>query len=344
MSDPQRASAQAAQTPPPAPAQILICRPNVRLGNTVLMTPLVAEIAARFPAAQVDVLTACNDAAAIFAGFPAVRRVLQFPRHGAGQPHRWLAVLLAAARTRYDLIIDPCPQSWTSRFLTRLLRGRVKIGFSTSYKQRGTDIGIPLEQAPPHMGAWPVHLLRAAFGLSSGPQAAVPPLAVRLAPAEQAAGRHALEQLLKDTGTGPVVAIAADATGAKRLPPRWWRALFPQLRARVPTVRLLEIRPPSGVATFPELPGFASPRVREVAALIEATACFVCADSGLMHLGAATRTPTVGLFKVTDPRTYGPYGGLSTAVQVSEDPGDVAARVADILERRAQTSQAARGA
>lgn len=319
---------------PDAPAEILICRPNVRLGNTVLMTPLVAEIGARFPEARVDVLTACNDAAAIFAGFPVVRRVLQFPRHGAGQPHRWLAVLLAAARTRYDLIIDPCPQSWTSRFLTRLLRGRTKIGFSTSYKRRGTDIGIALEQAPSHMGAWPVYLLRSAYGLASDPAAVVPPLELRLAAAERAEGRRALETLLKDIGSGPVVAVAADATGAKRLPQAWWRALIAQLRARIPDLRLLEIRPPSGVANFPELPGFASPRVREVAALIEATACFVCADSGLMHLGAATRTPTVGLFKVTDPRTYGPYGGLSTAVRVSEDPGDAATAVAAILGSR----------
>ena len=42
-----------------AGATILICRPNTRLGNTLLMTPLVEEIEATLPSARVEILTAC---------------------------------------------------------------------------------------------------------------------------------------------------------------------------------------------------------------------------------------------------------------------------------------------
>jgi ADP-heptose:LPS heptosyltransferase len=94
----------------------------------------------------------------------------------------------------------------------------------------------------------------------------------------------------------------------------------------------VEIRPPSGIAAFPEYPGYSSPRVRHVASVIEAADCFVCADSGLMHLGSATDTATVGLFKVTDPRMYAPYGGANVGITAAEDAAPlVAAHVARLL-------------
>jgi len=34
--------------------QILICRPNARLGNLLLITPLIKEVSAAFPEAQID--------------------------------------------------------------------------------------------------------------------------------------------------------------------------------------------------------------------------------------------------------------------------------------------------
>ena len=60
--------------------------------------------------------------------------------------------------------------------------------------------------------------------------------------------------------------------------------------------------------------------------------CFVCADSGLMHLSAATDANTVGLFKVTEPRLYVPRRAASCAVTAGDGaPELVAERVAQII-------------
>ena len=110
--------------------------------------------------------------------------------------------------------------------------------------------------------------------------------------------------------------------------------MIASLQARVPAVRVIEIRPPSGVAALPELPAYYSRRVREVAAVVAAADCFVCADSGLMHLSAATDATTVGLFKVTQPRLYAPRRGASCALTASDSaPELVAERVAQLLAR-----------
>ena len=320
-----------------ASATILVCRPNTRLGNTLLMTPLVEEIEATLPAARVEILTACPAAHEVFREFPSVARVHQLPFRGARHPVRHLLTLLGVRRQRYDILIDPCPNSWTARFLARHLPGHLKLGFETAHRNAGIDITVPFASAPVHMGDYPVYLLRRGLlGLDEGAAgAAAPKLTLRLTPAERLLGRGEIETVLAaGSGSGPVVAVAAHATGAKRFDVDWWRRMIASLRTRVPTVRVIEIRPPNGVAALPELLAYCSRRVRHVAAVLEAADCFVCADSGLMHLGAATDATTVGLFKVTEPRLYTPRRGASCALAASDDaPEPVSERVAQLLAR-----------
>ncbi len=103
----------------------------------------------------------------------------------------------------------------------------------------------------------------------------------------------------------------------------------------VPGVDVVEILSAGGRAALPEYPGYFSTHLRRVAGVISAADCFVSADSGLMHLGSATDTTTVGLFKVTDPAVYGPYGGCNHALSVDTlAPAQVAERVADVLLKR----------
>jgi heptosyltransferase III len=320
-----------------ASATILICRPNTRLGNTLLMTPILEEIEAMLPSARVEILTACPAAHEVFREFPSVRRVHQLPFRGVRHPLRHLLTLLRVRRQRYDILIDPCPRSWTARFLTRRLAAQLKLGFSSARKADGVDVSVPFQGAPVHMGDYPVYLLRR--GLleldEEAARAESPKLSVRLTEAERLAGREEIKRLLGTGGSGPVVAVAAHATGAKRFAVDWWRRMIASLHARLPAAQVIEIRPPSGLAALPELPAYYSRRVREVAAVVAAADCFVCADSGLMHLGAATDATTVGLFKVTEPRLYAPRRGASCALTASDSaPELVGERVAQLLGPR----------
>ena len=321
-----------------ASATILICRPNTRLGNTLLMTPLVEEIEATLPAARVEILTACPTAPEVFREFPSVKRVHQLPFRGVRHPLRHLLTLLRVGRLRYDVLIDPCPRSWTGRFLTRRLPAALKLGFASARKRGGVDVSVPFEGAPVHMGDYPVYLLRRGLlGLDEdAARQEIPKLSLRLTEAERLAGREEIARLLGTGRVGAVVAVAAHATGAKRFDVDWWRRMIASLHTGVPAARVIEIRPPSGVAALPELPAYFSRRVRQVAAVLEAADCFVCADSGLMHLGAATDATTVGLFKVTEPRLYVPRRGASCALTASDGaPELVAERLGQLLARPA---------
>ena len=174
-----------------ASATILICRPNTRLGNTLLMTPLLEEIEAALPSAQVEILTACPAAPDVLREFPSVARVHQLPFRGVRHPLRHLLTLRRVRRRCYDVLIDPDPRSWTARFLTRHLAARLKLGFASAQKSRGVDVSVPFEGAPAHMGDYPVYLLRRGLlGLDEGAaRAESPKLAIRLTDAERQIGR-----------------------------------------------------------------------------------------------------------------------------------------------------------
>ncbi|CAM5422019.1 hypothetical protein RLIN73S_06012 [Rhodanobacter lindaniclasticus] len=63
-----------------------------------------------------------------------------------------------------------------------------------------------------------------------------------------------------------------------------------------------------------QLAPYYSRNLRPMAAMISCIDSFVGADCGVMHLAAASGTPTLGLFSVTDPAKYGPYGGANAAL------------------------------
>ena len=288
--------------------RILICRPNARLGNTLLLTPLVQEIERSCPWAEVDILTSCPAAPEIFRESLSVRNIYQAPHYAVRHPVAHVATLLNAHRTSYDLVIDPCPRSWSSRFATRLMKARIKLGFASAQKHGGVNLEIAEAGAPLHMGLYPVYLFRSAirFSLAVAEHAPMPVPTIALTSIEKSRGRNKLKQIMKERKSTLTLAVALNATGDKRIEPEWWRELLENIAAQV-NVRVIEILPASGVAFLPEYPGYFSTSIRRIAAVIQAADCFVSADSGLMHLGAATTTPTIGLFKRANAAVYAPY-------------------------------------
>ena len=60
--------------------KILICRPNHRLGNNLLLTPLVKELNKIFPNAEIHLFTKGNLGNIVFENYKDVRRLIKLPR------------------------------------------------------------------------------------------------------------------------------------------------------------------------------------------------------------------------------------------------------------------------
>ena len=301
--------------------RILICRPNHRLGNTILLTPLISELERHYKGAEIDVISEGDIAKEVFASFFSVRNVYCLPKRGFKHPFSFLRLIRRVRGTQYDLVIDPCVGSGFSRVLTRLLRGTHKLGFSDNPKRDGLTHAAPIDIAGQHMAKRPVNLLRRALALEATHQDDVPTLDIRLTDAEAANGRHAVDQLLSESRQStlpPVVGVFANATGNKRYPMSWWREFIDTFKVFCPTASMLELIPMHGRSMLgAEWPAYYSSDIRRMGAVMAGVDLMITADCGVMHLAVASGTATIGMFCVTDAAVYAPYGKDNYPLQTS---------------------------
>ena len=64
--------------------RILICRPNHRLGNLLLITPLLQEVIETFPSAKIDLFVKGGIAPSLFLNYSNIGRIIQLPRRPFG--------------------------------------------------------------------------------------------------------------------------------------------------------------------------------------------------------------------------------------------------------------------
>lgn len=314
--------------------RILVCRPNHRLGNTLLLTPLIAELERIYKGAEIDILSEGQIAAEVFSGFFSVRNVCCLPRRGFKHPWRFLSLLLRIRKTRYDLIIDPCLGSGLSRAMVKLLRGRYKLGFDDRNHGSGLTHAVPCSVAGRHMARRPIHLVRWINRRTERDEPGVPCLDIRLNTHERELGRRQLAKVMSDMerpASRPLVGIFANATGAKRYPEAWWREFIEAFSQRLPHADVVEFVPMHGRSMLDStLPAYYSSDIRRMAAVMAAVDLVISADCGVMHLAVASGVPTAGLFCVTDPEVYEPYGGQNRALQTGDLPApDCAKNIAD---------------
>jgi ADP-heptose:LPS heptosyltransferase len=301
--------------------RILICRSVRTLGNSLLLTPLLHELAETWPGAEVDVVSRSPVAAQIYGSHFDVGHVIQLPRKPAAHPLATLRALRQLRRTQYDLVIDPELQSQSGRLLAKLAHARYSLGFGDPRKSGTLSHSVDPAAAPRHQALQPVFLLRSALGERPSARP-YPQLELALPASARQSGEEALARILADQP--PVVrgciGIFTDATGDKRFDAAWWHRFIAAFTPGIGDYAVVEILSAASVRSqlAPRYPSFYSSDVRKLASVLANLAFFVSADCGVMHLGTAVGVPTVGLFKGTDTQEWGPYGDSNGAIDTRD--------------------------
>lgn len=292
---------------------VLVCRPNHRLGNQLLITPLIQEISTTFPQAKIDLFVKGNIARTLFKEYDCIDTVFQLPKKPFKDIISYLRGWLQLRRKKYDLVINVISSSSSGRLSAKFARGRIKF-FG--------DVSEQIKNSYPdsaHMAAYPVYHLREnleRLGLAQQYQG-VPPLSIKLTPWELTEGAKILRNISESEK--PVICIYTFATGAKCYDKQWWSAFYQELLLRFSQYTIIEILPVENVSQIDfKAPHYYSTDLRMLAAIIKSTEIFIGADSGMMHLSSAAGATTLGLFKVTDLNAYTPYGNFSTAVNTNK--------------------------
>ncbi len=297
--------------------RVLICRPNHRLGNLLLITPLVQEVSTLFPNCKIDLFVKGGITPTVFQNERAVDKIIQLPRKPFKNLLRYIYCWFAIKKRRYDMTINVVGDSSSGRLSTRFSNAKHKIYGADDNEQ---SLG---EKGDEHIAKQPIYNLRdylRDFGFELKDQP-IPSLNLKLSDREISKGAELLSELV-DTNK-KTISIFTFATGDKCYSVEWWTTFYNRLKQDYPNYNFVEILPVENVSQINfDAPSFYSHDIRDMAAVIANTSLFIGADSGIMHLAVASQTPTVGLFSITDSKKYEPYGNKSIAINTKKAPID----------------------
>ncbi|HET9277401.1 MAG TPA: glycosyltransferase family 9 protein [Flavitalea sp.] len=302
--------------------RVLICRPNHRLGNLLLITPLIQEITETFPDCKIDLFVKGGIAPILFKNYQNIDRIIQLPKrpltHLLGSLKSWLSI----RKDRYDIVIDVDKRSSSGRLSLGLANSKHKISGDAIQSVQSKFANYE------HHAKFPVYNLRHYLNEHGYPHkdTPIPSLNLKLDLLEIAKGKALLNQLVHNNR--PTICLFTFATGNKCYSEIWWENFYERLQAEFPQHNIIEVLPVQNVSKLSfKVPTFYSKDLREIASLIANTEVFIGADSGIMHLASAAQTPTIGLFSVTDQSLYAPYNENSVAINTNLIDTDKCIRV-----------------
>ena len=294
--------------PDPHTAPKVLFVTSNRIGDCVISSGVIREIARQIPGARITV--ACGrPPAPFFRSAPNVERVIILDKKKlAGH---WFGLWREVVGTRWDTVIDIRGSA-----LSWLIPARRRVVYN-----RGWETGVRK-----------VEMISRLMGSET-------PLEPEIfLDAQSRADRQAVlgPQLEGGSGPGPIIALAPIAhQPGKSWPADRWGELVERLKAeprfkgwrfmavggpgdRPPATPALEAAGPRGIDLVGKGDILAS------AAAIEAADLFVGNDSGLMHVAAALGRPTLGLFGPTEWWLYGPWGPRTRIAASNETQGEFA--------------------
>jgi len=296
--------------------RVLIVRQDSRLGNLLLLTPLLKALRAAFPSSLTDLLV--SDAYGdILRRDPNVREVFVLPKEMFWpDPTLPVRLLRTLRRRRYDLAFDASAMhafSLSSAAITALCGARRAVGFDRGDAEVFLNELVPQPALPLHETQIQLSLLRHLVPVGMDAAAARPECF--LTDEERAEGRA----LWDSWGLGrDSVALFVGARAEKRWPMESFLALAGRICAAGRRCVLFGGPAEKALVAGVGLPGGAllapSLSLRRFASVLVPARAVVTADTGPMHLAVALGVSTVELFLgsaacSSEPWRYG-YGHL----------------------------------
>jgi len=294
--------------------KVLICRPNGRLGNLLLITPLIQEVTSTFPDCKIDLFVKGTLAPIVFQNYENIDKIIDLPKKPFKELIKYLKVWTLIRKQNYDLVINVDQNSSS---------GRLAVQFSTAkYKFFGDlpeNVNLPYQDYA-HIAKYPVYNFRYAltqFGIENKEEP-VALIDLKLSPSEIAEGKKTLDKIIDQNKK--TIAIFTFATGDKCYCVSWWEDFYAALKKEYPNHNIFEVLPVENVSQINfQAPSFYSKDVREIGSVLANAAVFVGADSGIMHLASASKVPTVGLFSISKLNKYEPYGNNSIGIDTTKN-------------------------
>jgi lipopolysaccharide export system permease protein len=268
-----------------------------RIGDAVLSTGVLSHLLDRYPGARLTVAVG-RDAAPLFADVPGLERIITIEKR-RWRAH-WLGLYRAVAFAPWDVVVDLRASAlayllWTKR---RYVAQKRQVG-EHRVKQMARIFGLDAPPAP-HLWIGPQREAEAA--------SLVPPLSSSGLGAPVLAIGPAANWRGKEWRAERFAELAQRLTAPGGLFPNARVAVLAAAHERPQAAPLIASLGPRAIDLVGKI------HLLTVAAVIRRSALFIGNDTGLMHLAAATGTPTLGLFGPSPIDQYSPWGPHTAVV------------------------------
>ena len=291
--------------------RIAVIRLDPRVGNLILLTPLLSSLKLRFPQAALDVLVN-QRSAVLLEEHPAIDNVLHFDKKTFLGQGGVFSVWGRIRANRYDLVIDasnPTFPSTTQALIVRFSKARFTTGVGLPGMDKIFTHPVCIEETETsHEIDLRLQLLSALPGQATTRSISLGQKILR-------AG--ALEQ------TNPLEPQALLNVGArlkdKQLNAQTYALIAQTIIDRGHKVTLTygpaEMELAAQTQALCEQACLAPPTsLSALAYLMSQATLVVSCDTGPMHIAAATGSPTLGIFVSTPPARYGYTDGLNAVI------------------------------
>lgn len=293
--------------------KVLICRPNGRLGNLLLITPLIQEVTTTFPNCKIDLFVKGTLAPIVFEKYDNIDKIIDLPKKPFKELIKYLKVWTLIKNQNYDLVINVDQNSSS---------GRLAVQFSSAKYKFFGDLPENVQlnyNDQDHIAKYPVYNFRyflSQFGIEDKKKP-VALLDLKLSNEEISKGKTILNNIVDEKKK--TIAIFTYATGEKCYCESWWEEFYAALKKEYPDHNIFEVLPIENRSQINfHAPSFYSKDIREIGSVLANVDVFIGADSGIMHLASASKAATVGLFSVSILKKYQPYGNNNIGIDTNQ--------------------------
>ena len=290
--------------------KVLIARPNHRLGNNLLLTPLVKEVNKFFPNAEIHLFLMGNIGEIIFENYKDVTKIIKLPRKPFKNTLEYFSCWISLLNENYDVSINANRVSSSGKLAVKVSRSKYKF-----YNIINEEL-LKINDYH-HNAKNPIYNLRFIIhNKLNKVNNVIPKLDIKLREYEIQNGKNLLRNMFKEHK--PVICLFTFATADKCYSKEWWKILYSKIKHYENEYNILEILPKENISQINfAAKSYYSNDIREIASVMCNTKLFIGADSGMMHLAHASKVSTIGLFNVTEIEFYGVYGNSNINVNTN---------------------------
>ncbi|QOP40832.1 glycosyltransferase family 9 protein [Sulfurimonas marina] len=308
---------------------ILIIRPNYRIGNLLFLTPLINELNKQIPDAKIDIIVGMKLAGKILEPLPNVDQVIDIPRKLLLHPLELFRYIKQTRKKNYDITLNISGGSTSSQIVSALVKSKAKASFySDKLWADFTHVQERGEKAYKHMGLETLEFLRF-FNIPI--PTLQPNLDIKLTENELNLADNDLQTLLQENNIAKdrkIITIFRNARFDKKISDAWWSEWIDKVSELDNNITFIDILSPD----IPEklndkVLAYGNRDLRVLGAFFQKCNLYVSADTGPMHLAVAAQAKVLAFFNKTSVEVYGALGEENKTIDIENLSIDDVAKI-----------------